>query len=87
MFENLTVLNYDSMNPVGGEGAVKAWLPPSKTINSLTACQRICFEAIGRRINTIHRHRCNCITFNLLQRTGLFMVFGKCFFLKNKENV
>ena len=51
MFENLTVLNYDSMNPVGGEGegdkkgAVKAWLPPLKTINSLTTCPTIFFEA------------------------------------------
>ena len=61
MFENLIVSNYDSMNLVGGEGdrdgegVVKALLSPLKTFNSLTACQRICFEAIGRRINTIHK--------------------------------
>ena len=57
MFENLTILKYDSMNPVGGygKGVVKAWLPPLKTINSLTICQRIFFEPTGRRINTIHK--------------------------------
>ena len=61
MFENLVVLNYNSMNPVGGEGdrdgvegIVKAWLPPLKTISLLIACQRICFEAT-RRISTIHK--------------------------------
>ena len=63
MFENLVVLNYNSMNLVGGEGdgdgnmegVVKGWLPPLKTISLLIACQRICFEAIRRRINTIHK--------------------------------
>ena len=52
------------MNQVGGEGdgdiegVVKAWLPPLKTIN-LTACQRICFKATQRRINTIHKGKGN----------------------------